>query len=57
MTIGKGCTKWKDKDKERERERERERESAHMNPTASNTNQESTELTTGSVFLSGLQKE
>lgn len=55
MTIGKGCTKWKDKDKERERERERER--AHMNPTASNTNQESTELTTGSVFLSGLQKE
>ena len=22
MTIGKGCTKWKDKDKERERERE-----------------------------------
>ena len=53
MTIGKGCTKWKDKDKERERERER----AHMNPTASNTNQESTELTTGSVFLSGLQKE
>lgn len=50
MTIGKGCRKWKDKDRERELR-------AHMNPTVSNTNQESTELTTGSVFLSGLQKE
>lgn len=53
MTIGKGCSNWKDKDKERESELR-----AHRNPTVSNTNQESIELTTGSVFsLCGLQKE
>lgn len=32
MTIGKGCRKWKDRERELR---------AHMNPTVSNTNQES----------------